>query len=64
MAEYPRVTLRFNRKDVGRLRSLIDALNGFVEQDAAPATDATVHEIFARELTPEAEVDEEDEERP
>jgi uncharacterized protein (TIGR00730 family) len=56
---YPRLTLRFNRRDVGRLRSLIDRLNSFVPDEASPATDASPHEIVARELTPEAEVAEE-----
>jgi uncharacterized protein (TIGR00730 family) len=56
---YPRVTLRFNRRDVGRLRLLIDRLNSFVPDQASPASEAIPREIVARELTPEAEVAEE-----
>lgn len=59
---YPRMTLRFNRRDIGRLRGLIDRLNSFVPDEASPATEAIPHEIVARELTPEAEVAEESDE--
>jgi len=57
---YPRVTLRFNHVNVGRLRQLIDRLNSFVGE-AAPPGDASPHEIVAAELPPEAERAEQDE---
>jgi uncharacterized protein (TIGR00730 family) len=57
---YPRITLRFNHLSVGRLRQLIDHLNGFVGEPAPPG-DASPHEIVAAELSPEAESAEQDE---
>jgi len=47
---YPRVTLHFNRRDVGRLRMLIDRLNSFVAERAAPPLDASPHEIVEEPL--------------
>jgi uncharacterized protein (TIGR00730 family) len=41
-----RVTLRFDRRSVARLRRLIDRLNALVPEAAASPTDATPHEIL------------------
>lgn len=50
----PRIALHFNRHSVGRLRELIDRLNGFVtEVEERPA--ASPHEIVALPLSPDAE---------
>ncbi len=57
---HARVVLRFNRRDLGRMRALIDRLNSFVVERAAPAEDASPHEIVAGRLPPEAERAEED----
>ena len=48
------------RRDYARLRELIDTLNGYVAEEASPPREASPHEILARELSPEAEVAEED----
>jgi uncharacterized protein (TIGR00730 family) len=58
---YPRVTLRFNHSNVGRLRQLIDRLNSFVGE-AAPPGEASPREIVEAEIPPEAERAEQDEE--
>jgi len=62
----PSVTLRFNRRDMGRLRELIDLLNAWGEGEASPPLQASPHEILPRELPPGAEDEEEsdDEEGP
>ncbi len=52
---YPRITLHFNRLHVGRLRTLIDRVNSFVDESAAPPLDATPHEIVEEPLSPAAE---------
>jgi len=57
---FPRITLRFNHRSIGRLRQLIDRLNSFVDE-AAPPGEASPHEIVAAELSPEAERAEQDE---
>jgi uncharacterized protein (TIGR00730 family) len=57
---HPRITLRFNHRNVGRLRQLIDRLNSFASE-AAPPGDASPHEIVAAELSLEAERAEQDE---
>jgi uncharacterized protein (TIGR00730 family) len=59
-AQFPRVLLDFNRRDFGRLRGLIDALNALVAEEASPPVEASPHEIVPRELSPEAERAEED----
>ncbi len=51
---FPRVLLRFDRKQMGRLRQLIDRLNALAAP-AASASDAAPHEIVAAPLPPEAE---------
>jgi len=58
---HPRVTLHFNRLDMGRLRVLIDDLNRLVTDEASPPVEAVPHEIVEEELSPEAEVAEQDE---
>lgn len=42
----PRIVLRFNRRDMGRLRELIDQLNGLAPTPEAEVPDASPHEIF------------------
>jgi hypothetical protein len=59
-AHLPRLRLHFNRKAVGRLRSLIDRLNDFSEE-SAPPRDALRREIFATPV-PEEQVEAEYEE--
>jgi uncharacterized protein (TIGR00730 family) len=51
---FPRVLLRFDRKQMGRLRQLIDRLNQLAEPEVS-ASDAAPHEIVAAPLPPEAE---------
>ena len=58
---YPRVTLRFNHINIGRLRQLIDRLNSFVGE-APPPGEASPREIVAAEFSPEAERAEQEEE--
>ncbi len=57
---YPRVTLHFNRLSVGRLRTLIDRVNSFVAEPAAPPLDASPHEIVEGPLSPDAETAQEE----
>ena len=52
---YPRVTLHFNRRNVGRLRTLIDRINSFVVEPAAPPLDASPHEIVEEPFSLAAE---------
>ena len=59
-AHLPRLRLHFNRKAVGRLRGLIDRLNGFAEEPAPPS-DARRRAIFATPI-PEEQVEAEYEE--
>ena len=51
---FPRVLLRFDRKQMGRLRQLIDRLNALAAPEVC-ASDAAPHEIVAAPLPPEAE---------
>lgn len=60
LAHLPRLRLHFNRKAIGRLRSLIDRLNAIVEEPAPP-DDARPREIFATPV-PEEQVEAEYEE--
>ena len=55
LPDFPRVTLRFNRRDVGRLRRLIDRLNALVPERASPPLEAAPHAIVESEMPPEAE---------
>ncbi len=57
---FGRVTLHFNRRDLGRLRMLIDRLNSFVAERAAPPLDASPHEIVEEPLSPDAETAQEE----
>ena len=59
--QHPRVCLAFNRRDVGRLRQLIDRINSFVAEGASPPLEASPHEIFEERLSEEAESAQEDE---
>jgi uncharacterized protein (TIGR00730 family) len=58
--QYPRISLRFNHRNIGRLRQLIDRLNSFVGE-AEPPGGASPHEIVAAALSPEAERAQEEE---
>jgi len=51
--ELPRIVLRFERRSVGRLRQLINRLNGFADQ-AAAHREAAAHEIVAVPLSEDA----------
>jgi hypothetical protein len=53
-----RVTLRFNRKEVGRLRRLIDRLNAIGPAAPPPGEKASPHEILPAKFDPDAEADE------
>jgi len=56
--EFPRharLALHFDRREMGRLRALIDALNGFVAESAPPPRDAGPLEVVEESLPPEAE---------
>ncbi len=59
----PAVTLQFNRRDIGRLRMLIDDLNHLAVARPAEPVSPIPHELLPRELSPEyeaAEVDEDE----
>jgi len=60
VAYLPRLRLHFNRRAVGRLRGLIDRLNGLADE-AAPPSDARGRAIFASPL-PQDQAEEELEE--
>ena len=60
IAHLPRLRLHFNRRAVGRLRTLIDRLNEFADE-AAPPRDARRREIFETPMSDE-QVEEEYEE--
>lgn len=60
IAHLPRLRLHFNRRAVGRLRSLIDRLNEFPEE-AAPPRDARRREIIETPIS-EAQIEAEHEE--
>ena len=56
--EFPRharLLLHFDRREMGRLRALIDVLNGFVSESAPPPRDAGPLEVVEESLPPEAE---------
>ena len=59
--DYPRVTLAFNRRSLGRLRCLIDRLNSLVSDSASPPREASPHEIVEGRMPAEAESEEQDE---
>jgi uncharacterized protein (TIGR00730 family) len=60
-AALPRVTLDFDRRQVGRLRALIDRLNA-ATVTPAPARDAATREIIATPMSAEEELEQEREE--
>ena len=51
--DLPRILLRFDRRSAGRLRQLVDRLNGFVPEPVPRA--AAPHEIVEVPLSPDAE---------
>lgn len=59
--QYARVTLRFNRRDMGKLRLLINALNEFAPAAEVPALQASPHEILPERMPPAGEAAERDE---
>jgi uncharacterized protein (TIGR00730 family) len=56
----PAVTLRFDRRSVGRLRMLIDELNRLMPAEPEERVSAIPHQIWPRELSPEDEAEEQD----
>jgi len=52
---HPRLVLAANRRDVARLRQLIDRLNGLVDRHAALPLEASPHQIVPEPLPPGAE---------
>jgi len=50
-AHYPRVYFRFNRRDHGRLRQMVDRLNSFVAERSSPPVEAVPQEIREGSLT-------------
>jgi hypothetical protein len=56
--ELERLVLRFDRREVGRLRRLVDRLNERPEAPALPRAEAARHEIVAKPLPPESEDEE------
>jgi hypothetical protein len=54
----PRLVLHFNRRSIGRLRGLIDRLNGLVAEPRE-VTPASAHEVIAGAVPPEQEAAEE-----
>ncbi len=52
--ELPRIVLHFNRRSVGRLRQLINRLNGFVG-DERELPEASARQIVESQLSPDAE---------
>ncbi|MCH2172822.1 LOG family protein [Myxococcota bacterium] len=55
----PRIKMRFNRRNVGRLRQFIDRLNALVSEHSPP-DQALPPQVLERPLTPEAEREERD----
>ena len=62
VAHYPRVFFAFNRRDLGRLRQLVDRLNGFVTEHSSPAGEAVPQIVPEGVITPEDVAAEEEEE--
>jgi hypothetical protein len=58
--QLPRLTLHFNHREMGRLRELIDVVNGYVAASAPPPRDAGPLEVVAQSLPPDAERAEQD----
>jgi uncharacterized protein (TIGR00730 family) len=60
VAGHPRLALHFNRRNMGRLRMLIDRLNTIEIPDVVPI-EAEPHELVEQVLSPQAEDEEQDE---
>ena len=58
--QHARLTLQFNHREMGRLRALIDVVNGYVSASAPPPRDAGPLEVLEQSLPPDAERDEQD----
>ena len=58
--QHARLTLHFNHREMGLLRTLIDVVNGYVSASAPPPRDAGPLEMLEQSLPPEAESDEQD----
>jgi hypothetical protein len=58
--QHARLTLQFNHREMGRLRELIDVVNGYVSASAPPPRDAGPLELLEQSLPPDAERDEQD----
>ena len=54
------MTLRFNHREMGQLRALIDVVNGYVTRVGAAPRDAGPVELVEQSLPPEAERDEQE----
>jgi hypothetical protein len=52
---YARLVLRFDRREIGRLRAMIDRLNAFVAVSAPPPSDAGPLQVPEASLPPDAE---------
>ena len=59
-AHLSRLVLRFNRRDTGRLRQLIDRLNALVTDEASPPREALPHEIVPESFSEKARNAEDD----
>ena len=55
VSHFPRVSFTFDRRSVGRLRQLINCLNEYVPNKAAPALEAAPHLIVEQMMDEEAE---------
>jgi hypothetical protein len=58
--QHARLSLHFNHRDMGRLRELIDVVNGYVSASAPPPRDAAPLEVVEQALPPDAERAEQD----
>ena len=61
VAHYPRVYFEFNRRDLGRLREMVDRLNTFVPEHSSPAEEAVPQLVPEGVITPEDVAAEEEE---
>jgi uncharacterized protein (TIGR00730 family) len=60
LPQHARLSLQFNHRDMGRLRELIDVVNGYVSASAPPPRDGTALELPEQSLPADAESDEQD----
>ncbi len=56
--QHARLAFHFNHREMGRLRALIDVVNGYVSASAPPPRDGAPLELLEQSLTPDAESDE------